>query len=40
MDSLHIPKVFPPNGSLSIQDEDGYLSLQVFKVVMDFEILL
>jgi hypothetical protein len=40
MNPSHILKVFPPNGSLSIQVEDGYSSLQVFGVVMDYEVLL
>jgi hypothetical protein len=40
MDSFHILKVFPPNGSLPIQVESGYSGLQVFREIMDSEILL
>jgi hypothetical protein len=37
---LHIPKVFPPNGSLSIQVKHGYSNLQFFTVVMDSEVFI
>jgi hypothetical protein len=40
MDFFHIPKVLPPNGSFLIQVENGYPSLLVFILVVDYEVLL
>jgi hypothetical protein len=40
MDPFHITKVLPLNGIFSIQVENGYLSLYIFRVVMESELLL